>query len=76
MRLVWGANACRVLAKAFRLTRTFPMHCLGGLMKSKIKVRFGRMPKPARWKRALPRDCEGRGDQHLGFDPNCWAQRD
>ena len=53
----WGARTFRALAKAFRLrglprasnfTRRAPA------LRALREVRFGRMPKPTRWKRALP----------------------
>jgi hypothetical protein len=45
-----------VLAKAFRLRELFLEVCNLRILTSPGKVRFGGTPKPARYKRALPRE--------------------
>jgi hypothetical protein len=51
---LWGAHAFSVLANAFCIRELFLSSiCLVDLLSP--KVRFGRMPKPARGTRALPR---------------------
>ena len=47
---LWRAG-CGILPQ-----RTFPYHQLNSLQSNITKVRDGRMPSPARYKRALPRN--------------------
>jgi hypothetical protein len=52
----WGAHASCVLAKASGVRELFlELRDFRKTMKVLEKVRFGKMPKPAGWKRALPR---------------------
>jgi hypothetical protein len=50
---VWGAHACSVLVAAFCGNELFFFHS-SSAHRSNSEVREGRMPSPARYKRALP----------------------
>ena len=52
---LWGAHACSVLVAAFCGDELYALRLFHSNDCEKREVRFGRMPKPARCKRALPR---------------------